>query len=97
MRCMWRAGSPRAPSRAGDLLHFLTERYALYAVDRRGRLRRGRIWHEPWPLRDAELLRLEDGLLAANGVAVDAGFTPITYHADRVDVEAWSLAYVGPL
>lgn len=38
----------------GSLEHFLTERYSLFVVDRKGRVRRGDIWHEPWPLQPAQ-------------------------------------------
>jgi hypothetical protein len=37
----------------GSLEHWLTERYRLFAADRRGRLWRGEIQHEPWPLQPA--------------------------------------------
>jgi uncharacterized protein YqjF (DUF2071 family) len=38
----------------GTLEEFLTERYWLYSADRAGRLYRGQIDHERWPLRRAE-------------------------------------------
>ncbi len=88
LRCAWRAGAPRPPSRPGGLDHFLTERYCLYTTDRRGRPRRGRIFHRPWPLREAELLEVDDTLVAAAGMTVPAA-APILYHADRLDVHAW--------
>ena len=50
----------------------------------------GRIAHDPWALRDAELLELEDGLVAAAGVTVSDS-PAVLYHADRQDVEAWPL------
>jgi uncharacterized protein YqjF (DUF2071 family) len=37
----------------GSLAHFLTERYCLYASDRRGRVTRLEIHHPPWSLQDA--------------------------------------------
>ena len=80
----------RPPSAPGQLDHFLTERYALFVVDRRGRPRRGRIAHEPWPLRDAELVDLDDGLVAAAGVTVPDE-PPVVCCADRLDVDAWPL------
>lgn len=90
LRCAWRAGAPRQRPSPGDLAHFLTERYALYAVDRRGRPRRGPIRHDPWPLRDAELLDLDDTLVAAAGVRVPE-CEPVLHHADRLEVDAWPL------
>ena len=37
----------------GSLEHWLTERYRLFAADRAGRLYRGEIEHQPWPLQPA--------------------------------------------
>lgn len=90
LRCAWRAGAPRPPSRPGGLDHFLTERYVLFTVDRLGRPLRGRILHEPWPLREAEPVELDDGLVAAAGITVPDE-RPVLYHADELDVEAWPL------
>ncbi len=63
LRCAWRVGDPLPPSRPGELAHFLTERYLLFA-HRGDRTYRGRIWHQPWPLREGKLLALEDTLVA---------------------------------
>lgn len=45
-------GSPKR-SDPGTLESWLTERYRLFAADRRGRVWRGEIHHEPWPLQPA--------------------------------------------
>ena len=87
LRCAWRIGAPRRRSRPGDLDYFLTERYMLYGAGQ-GRPLRGRIWHEPWALREAQLLELDDTLVGAAGISVpDEG--PVLYHADRLEVGAW--------
>jgi len=52
----------------GTLEHFLAERYLLYSVDRRGRLYQGRVWHRPYPLRSAKLLRCRQSLSDASGI-----------------------------
>ena len=90
MRCAWRGGSTREQSKPGELAYFLTERYMLYTVNRQGRLLGGRIWHRPWPLRDAELLELDDGLVWAAGITIPDE-TPVLYHADELHVRAWPL------
>ena len=90
LRCVWRAGAERPRAAPGTLDHFLTERYCLFTTDRRGRPLIGRIRHEPWSLRDAELLELEDGLVAAAGIRVPDE-PPVLYHADRLEVAAWPL------
>jgi uncharacterized protein YqjF (DUF2071 family) len=90
LRCAWRVG-PRIPrSRPGELAHFLTERYCLYAIDRAGRPLRARIWHEPWPLRQAALLELDDGLVGSAGIEV-TGEPVSLLAADEMRVEAWGL------
>jgi uncharacterized protein YqjF (DUF2071 family) len=52
-RGRYRPTGPVARARPGELEHFLVERYALFAV-RRGRVVRGDVAHEPWPLQRAE-------------------------------------------
>lgn len=54
LRCRYRPAGPAARTAPGSLEHFLTERYCLFVVDRRGRAWRSDIWHEPWPLQPAE-------------------------------------------
>lgn len=93
LKCRWRALEALPPSQPGELAHFLTERYCLYAM-KGGRLHRGRIAHEPWPLRRAELLSIDDSLMRADGIDVDFTREPVLYHADRLDVRAWWLERV---
>lgn len=90
MQCAWRAGAPCELSQNGQLANFLTERYSMYSMDRRGRLLRGDIWHEPWRLREAELLELDDDLVASAGVRVGEA-QPIVYHVDGIQAEAWPI------
>jgi len=54
---------------------FLTDRWGFHET-RRGRTIYARNRHEPWPLVEAELLRLDDGLLAAAGFPELAGRGP---------------------
>ncbi len=50
----YRPTGPVQPAAPGSLDHFLTERYSLFAADRKERVYRGDIEHEPWPLQPAE-------------------------------------------
>ncbi len=69
-RIQLRIGSPLAPSASPAqerLAQFLTARWGLHTAHL------GRTWyipneHEPWPLRHAEVLRLDDQLLASVGL-----------------------------
>jgi uncharacterized protein YqjF (DUF2071 family) len=64
-RVVIRVGGP-APD--GPLERFLTARWGLH-VARAGRTRYLPNTHEPWPLRTADVLELDDGLVAAAGAA----------------------------
>ncbi len=77
-------------SKPGTLESWLTERYCLYAVDKRQRVYRGEIHHKPWPLQPAY------ANFKVNTVAQSHGLTlpdtkPLLHYAERLDVLAWSL------
>jgi uncharacterized protein YqjF (DUF2071 family) len=81
-------------SRAGTREHFLAERYILYA-NHRGRLRSGRVHHDPYPLQPARVPRLEESLLAAAGLPRPEGVAPLAHFASGVDVRVYPLRPVG--
>lgn len=91
MRCEWKVGEPLPQSQPGELAYFLTERYALYTIDSRRNLYRCRIWHNPWPLRAASLVSLDDQLIRSARIECDQGCQPLMHHADELDVQAWKL------
>jgi len=80
----------------GTLVHWLTERYCLYAVTRAGRLRRAEIHHPVWPLQCAEVdIRLNsmtDGL----GIQLAAS-DPVVHFAERLEVYVWPPETLGDL
>mgnify|MGYP000312409604 CR=1 FL=1 len=61
------AGDSMPASVPGTLQHFLTERYQLYTGDR-ARLWKARVWHEPYPLREVEILHCAMDLLKPFGI-----------------------------
>ena len=83
---------PTAPAQlrgSGQLEHWLTERYCLYSVYA-GRVYRGEVHHQPWPLQDA---RAE---IAINSVATASGLVlpevePLLHFARKLDVLIWPL------
>lgn len=86
----YRSTGPVAPAARGTLDHWLTERYALFAVDRRGRVGCGEIHHKPWPLQPAT------ANVAANTMAEPIGLVlpapaPLAHFARRLDVVAWTV------
>lgn len=78
------------PASVETLDHWLTERYCLYARDRRGDLWRGEIDHAPWPLQPAEAELEIDGLTDGWGISLPSR-SPVLHFARRLDVRAWRL------
>jgi uncharacterized protein YqjF (DUF2071 family) len=86
-RASYRPRGPAAEPAPGSLEHFLTERYCLYVVDRRGRVLRTYIHHPPWRLRAAEA-RLERNTMADPvGLALDG--EPLLHRAERQHALFW--------
>jgi uncharacterized protein YqjF (DUF2071 family) len=85
---------PAAPAVPGSLEYFLVERYVLYSHTG-GRLYRGRIHHEPWPLQAADAALLEESLLAAAGIARPDAAT-LAHYGRAVHVEIFGSERVGP-
>ena len=78
----------------GSLDYWLTERYCLYAADRRGRVWRGDIHHTRWPLQPAE------ADIACNTMTDPLRLrlpprVPLLHFAQRLDVVAWTLEAVA--
>lgn len=91
LRCAWEIGRELPASQPGELAHFLTERYALFTVGRRGQIQVSRIHHEPWRLREARVMELNDSLVKAAGVEIELAPTnpPMAFCSDHMDVRAW--------
>lgn len=77
----------------GSLEHWLTERYCLYCADGLGRVHRGEIHHQRWPLLGAEAEIEENTVachLAGAGLTLDGPPASVQI-SRRIDVVAWSL------
>ncbi len=82
-------GEP-ACAEEGSFEHFLTERYRLFALGRKGRgVRVGEIAHAPWPLRDAECELSVCEMTGGLGFELPASSEPVLHYADKLDVVAW--------
>lgn len=80
---------PAYASAPGSLEHWLTERYCLYAADRRGRIWRGDVHHKPWPLQPAWAELAENRM--ADRLRIDLHGAPALLHfSRRIDVIAWA-------
>lgn len=95
------AGAPPAELVAryrptGDLLtlahdsldRWLTDRYCLYTVDRRGRPLRQEIDHPVWPLQPAEAEFRRNTMLEPLGIHLPAT-SPLLHFARRLEVAVW--------
>jgi uncharacterized protein YqjF (DUF2071 family) len=82
----YRATGPASESQPGSLEWFLTERYCLYAENRRGALYRADIHHTPWQLHPAEA---EIDLTSI--APFELRGEPLCHVADPQDVVIWPL------
>jgi len=83
----YRVPSDPKPSEPGTLQHFLLERYFLF-VQRGGKVLTGQVHHSPYEAAPAELLRLEESLVSANGLSV-SGPPALSHYSPGVDVEVF--------
>jgi uncharacterized protein YqjF (DUF2071 family) len=81
-------------STPGSLDHWLTERYALYTVDAKGRPYIGEIHHIQWPLQPAEAELHAAGLAGASAALRLPDTPPLLHFARRIDMAAWALRRV---
>jgi uncharacterized protein YqjF (DUF2071 family) len=90
LRAAYEPIGPAAHPAPGTLEHFLTERYRLYTLDRRGRLRHADIHHPPWLLQPARAEFAENTMTDPLGIELP-GHGPLTHYAARQDVVIWPL------
>jgi uncharacterized protein YqjF (DUF2071 family) len=93
LRVRYEIGDEIAGPAPGTLEHFLVERYLLF-VERRGRIFTGQVHHAPYPVRRARVSEVEEGLLAAAGIARPGG-APLAHFSPGVDVEVFGLRTGG--
>ena len=75
-------------AKPGSVEHFLTERYCLYSLDKRGHVLCSEVHHVPWPLRCGEIEVQENTML--QGFGIDSSRAPDLVHAsDGVEVTGW--------
>ncbi len=79
-------GEPLGPSEVGSLQHFLLERYYLFS-EHRGKVMLGQVHHVPYPARKAELVSIDESLIAAAGLK--GGRFETAHYSDGVEVEVF--------
>jgi len=72
-----------------ELASFLVARFRLYSIHR-GRLCSAAVEHQPWPLHEAQIVRLEQNVTDDSGLEVH-NQRPLAHFSPGVDVR------VGPL
>lgn len=75
---------------AGTLEHWLTERYCLFASNRKGRLGYGDIHHVPWSLQPAEAEIRTNTMTEWLGIVLPAT-PPLLHFARELNVIAWRI------
>jgi len=88
-RASWSIGDPLIESKPDSLEFFLTERYCLYSFHR-DQLYRSRIFHPPWPLREASIGSHQSTMIESLGIAQPAG-EPLLHYAESIAVGIWPL------
>ncbi|HEY0172702.1 MAG TPA: DUF2071 domain-containing protein [Pyrinomonadaceae bacterium] len=91
-RAGWAIGERLPQAEPDSLDFFLTERYCLYSTYSE-QLYRCRVFHEPWPLRAAEVSAYDSTMLEALGLAQPAG-APLLHYAEELKVDIWPLLRV---
>jgi uncharacterized protein len=92
----YRPTGPVYRSAVGSIEYWLTERYCLYAANRRGEIWRGDIHHARWPLQPAEA-EVERNTMADQLRLILPKGEPLLHFAKRLDVVGWTLEAVGAL
>jgi uncharacterized protein YqjF (DUF2071 family) len=88
LRASYRPAGPGRPAGLGSLDWFLTERYCLYNLDRRGAAYRLEIHHPPWSLQPAEAAFACNTMAASSHIALPGG-SPVLHFVKRQDMVAW--------
>jgi uncharacterized protein YqjF (DUF2071 family) len=79
---------PPSPPAGGSLEYFLTERYCLYHIDRRGRPYRLDIHHPPWRLQPATATFTRNTMADAASLRL-SDREPLLHFSKRQDMAAW--------
>lgn len=77
----------------GTLEHWLTERYCLYTIARKG-VYRAEIHHAPWPLQDASCNITQNTVAAAAGIHL-SDIHPLLQFVRALDVLIWPLRRIA--
>jgi uncharacterized protein YqjF (DUF2071 family) len=74
----------------GTLEHWLTERYCLYTLNRKGQVFRGEIHHGPWPLQPAEAEIGSNSMTLPHALPLPAT-APLLHFVRRIKTYEWPI------
>lgn len=94
-RARFRVGEELGESAPGTFEHFLLERYLLFSM-RGERVLEGQVHHVPYPAHRADVLELEEDLVAAAGLPPTEGLPEVAHFSPGVDVSVFGPWPVGP-
>lgn len=75
---------------AASLDRWLTDRYVLYSVNRKGQVFIGHIMHLPWGLQAAEATIERNTIAEASGINL-SDEQPLLHYVEQLDVLAWAI------
>ncbi len=78
----------------GTLEHWLTERYCLYTVNRKGQVFRGEIHHGPWPLQPAEAEITANSMTLAHALPLP-DTPPLLHFVSRIETYEWAIQAIS--
>jgi hypothetical protein len=90
----YRVGDALGEAVPGTFEHFLAERYLLFARTSDGLLS-GQVHHRSYPLHRAEVIEVEESIVAAAGLPATSG-PPHALYSPGVDVDVFALKQVEP-
>jgi uncharacterized protein YqjF (DUF2071 family) len=88
----WEVGELIGQATTESLEFFLVERYCLYTADG-ATLYRGRIHHQPWRLRSAQLSALQSTMIEVQGLS-EPTEKPLLHYSESLDVAIWGVEEV---
>jgi uncharacterized protein YqjF (DUF2071 family) len=91
-RGWYRPAGGELPAAEAALAEWLTARYCLYTLDRRGRVLRAEIDHPPWPLQPAEARITMNTMTAPFGLRLPDA-PPLLHFSRWLDVRVWPPRY----
>lgn len=93
LMCSYRPISKPYYAAKGSFDYWMTERYCLYTLNKRGVPLRCDILHEPWQLQHAKAEFRHNTMLSKQGIQVDNEM-PIVHFSKKIVVRMWPLVHI---